>query len=99
MDCLSPLGKTSLVQVGIGNIHVVSVQNRSFIVDVNCPSYLCSAMAMYGTLPKLSGKDWLSYVDRMGFYFEVNDIILIPPNSLLFCCRSLAMKHVCCYAA
>ncbi len=36
MDCLSPLGKTSLVQVGIGNIHVVSVQNRSFIVDVNC---------------------------------------------------------------
>ena len=32
-------------------------------------------MAVHGTLPEFSGKDWSSYVDRLGFYFEANDII------------------------
>ncbi|RLJ22797.1 hypothetical protein DJ031_00255, partial [bacterium endosymbiont of Escarpia laminata] len=29
-----------------------------------------------GTLPEFSGKDWSSYEDRLGFYFEANDIAL-----------------------
>ena len=31
-------------------------------------------MALHGTLLKFSGKVWSSYVRRMGFYFEANDI-------------------------
>ena len=31
-------------------------------------------MAVHGTLPEFSGKDWSSYMDRLGFYFEANDI-------------------------
>ena len=29
---------------------------------------------VHGTLPEFSGKDWLSYQERLGFYFEANDI-------------------------
>ena len=31
-------------------------------------------MALHGTLPEFSGNDWLSYQERLGFYFEANDI-------------------------
>ena len=31
-------------------------------------------MAVHGTIPEFTGKDWLSYQERIGFYFEANDI-------------------------
>ena len=31
-------------------------------------------MSRHGNLPEFSGKDWSSYEDRLGFYFEANDI-------------------------
>ena len=35
---------------------------------------IVTIMAVHGTLPEFSGKDWLSYQERLGFYFEANDI-------------------------
>ena len=31
-------------------------------------------MSRHGNLPDVTGKDWSSYEDRLGFYFEANDI-------------------------
>ena len=31
-------------------------------------------MSRHGNLPEFTGKDWSSYQDRLGFYFEANDI-------------------------
>ena len=40
-------------------------------------------MALHGTLPEFSGNDWSSYVDRMGFYFETNDIDIPKRRAIL----------------
>ena len=47
------------------------------------PTNLTSGMALHGTLPEFSGKDWSSYVDRIGFYFEANDIEIPKRRAIL----------------
>ena len=44
----------------------------------------CAYEALHGTLPEFSGKDWSSYVDRMGFYFEAKDIDIPKRRAILF---------------
>ena len=47
------------------------------------PTNLANGMALHGTLPEFSGKDWSYYVDRMGFYFEANDIDIRKRRAIL----------------
>ena len=39
-----------------------------------CAFSALSTMAVHGTIPEFTDKDWLSYQERIGFYFEANDI-------------------------
>ena len=54
-------------------------------------------MALHGTLPEFSGKDWSSYVDRMGFYFEANDIEIPKRRAILL--SVVGNETLRCYAA
>ena len=47
------------------------------------PTNLTSGLALHGILPDFSGKDWSSYVDRMGFYCKANDVAIPKRRAVL----------------